>query len=86
MTSHRERLVLQQARVLAAPAERVFGLVTEPTALAKWWGPHGFATPEVQIDLCVGGRSRRKEKRSIVRCDAIEGVNPHASPGPAEPI
>ena len=58
VTSHRERFVLQQARVFAAPAERVFGLLTEPTALAKWWGPHGFATPEVQIDLRVGGSYR----------------------------
>jgi uncharacterized protein YndB with AHSA1/START domain len=44
--------------VFAAPAEHVFGLLTEPTALAKWWGPHGFSTPEVQIDLSVGGAYR----------------------------
>ena len=58
VTGHRERFVLQQARVFDAPAERIFGLLTEPTALAKWWGPHGFSTPEVQIDLRVGGSYR----------------------------
>lgn len=58
VTDHREKFVLQQARVFAAPADRVFGLLTEPTALAKWWGPHGFSTPEVQIDLRVGGSYR----------------------------
>jgi uncharacterized protein YndB with AHSA1/START domain len=55
---HRERFVLEQARVFDAPAERVFGLLTEPTELARWWGPHGFLIPEVQIDLRVGGTYR----------------------------
>lgn len=58
VTGHRERFVLELARVFDAPAERVFGLLTEPTELAKWWGPHGFSTPEVQIDLRVGGGYR----------------------------
>ena len=58
VTGHRERFVLEQARVFDAPAERIFGLLTEPTELAKWWGPHGFSTPEVQIDLRVGGSYR----------------------------
>jgi uncharacterized protein YndB with AHSA1/START domain len=26
--------------------------------LAKWWGPRGFTTPSVEIDLRVGGRYR----------------------------
>lgn len=52
---YRDKFVLEQARVFDAPAERVFGLLTEPDELAKWWGPHGFSTPEVQIDLHVGG-------------------------------
>jgi uncharacterized protein YndB with AHSA1/START domain len=58
VTGHRKRFVLQQTRVFDAPAGRVFGLLTEPTALVKWWGPHGFSTPEVQIDLRVGGTYR----------------------------
>ncbi len=49
---------MEQARVFEAPAERVFGLLTEPTELAKWWGPRGFSTPEVRFDLRVGGSYR----------------------------
>ena len=58
MTGRRERFVLEQARVFDAPAERVFRLLTEPTELARWWGPHGFSTPEALIDLRVGGSYR----------------------------
>ena len=41
-----------------APAEQVFGMLTEPSELATWWGPHGFTTPEIQIDARVGGSFR----------------------------
>ena len=58
MTGNGRRFVLEQARVFDAPVEQVFGLLTEPTELAKWWGPHGFATPEIHIDLRVGGHLR----------------------------
>jgi uncharacterized protein YndB with AHSA1/START domain len=58
MPAVRGKLVLDQARWFDAPAERVFELLTEPTELARWWGPHGFTTPEVQIDLRVGGGYR----------------------------
>jgi uncharacterized protein YndB with AHSA1/START domain len=44
--------------VFDAPTEQVFRLFTDPTELAKWWGPHGFTTPEIQIDLRVGGGLR----------------------------
>jgi uncharacterized protein YndB with AHSA1/START domain len=58
VTSHDGGFVLQQTRVFEAPAEQVFALLTEPTWLAKWWGPHGFSTPEIRIDLRVGGSLR----------------------------
>jgi uncharacterized protein YndB with AHSA1/START domain len=32
--------------------------LTEPNELAKWWGPHGFTNPNVEIDLRVGGGYR----------------------------
>ena len=41
-----------------APRDRVFRLLTEPDAVAKWWGPRGFTTPELALDLRVGGRYR----------------------------
>jgi uncharacterized protein YndB with AHSA1/START domain len=33
-------------------------MLTEADELAKWWGPHGFSTPGVELDLRVGGRYR----------------------------
>ena len=58
MTDHEARLVLEQERVFEAPPERVFAMLTEPTELATWWGPRGFTTPEIQLDLRVGGGYR----------------------------
>lgn len=58
MTSNDGTVVLEQERVFDATPEQLFGLLTEPTALAKWWGPHGFAIPEIHIDLRVGGSLR----------------------------
>lgn len=58
MTSDRGRFVLEQTRFFDAPIARVFGMLTEPTELARWWGPLGFTTPEVQLDLRMGGSYR----------------------------
>ena len=41
--------------VLDAPRERIFRALTEPAELARWWGPNGFTTPEIALDLSVGG-------------------------------
>ncbi len=43
---------------LAVPAAAVFEALTEPQQLAKWWGPHRFTTPSLDLDLYVGGRYR----------------------------
>jgi uncharacterized protein YndB with AHSA1/START domain len=51
-------LVLELTRVLPVSRERIFGALTEPADLAKWWGPQGFTTPEIDLDLRVGGRYR----------------------------
>jgi uncharacterized protein YndB with AHSA1/START domain len=50
--------VLDLRRVLKAPRERIFRTLTEPAELAKWWGPHGFTTRVIDLDLRVGGRYR----------------------------
>ena len=41
--------------MLDAPPAGIFRMMTEPSELVKWWGPRGFTTPEVEIDLQVGG-------------------------------
>jgi uncharacterized protein YndB with AHSA1/START domain len=51
-------LTLQMKRVLRAPAATVFRACTEPEELAKWWGPRGFTTPTIELDLRIGGRYR----------------------------
>ncbi|HET6686995.1 MAG TPA: SRPBCC domain-containing protein [Jiangellaceae bacterium] len=52
------RRVLELTCVLDAPRERIFRTLTEPAELRKWWGPHGFTTPETELDLTVGGGYR----------------------------
>jgi uncharacterized protein YndB with AHSA1/START domain len=44
-------------RVFNAPRETVFAMWTQPEHFAKWWGPHGYTTPTVKIDLRKGGTS-----------------------------
>ena len=51
-------LTLELRRVLAAPPARVFRACTQPGELAKWWGPHGFTAPNVELDVRVGGSYR----------------------------
>lgn len=51
-------LVLSLTWIVGAPREKVFGALTVPAALAKWWGPSGFTIPEIELDLRVGGRYR----------------------------
>jgi uncharacterized protein YndB with AHSA1/START domain len=51
-------LTLHMTRVLRAPPARVFRALTEPEDLARWWGPNGFTTPGIEIDLRVGGAYR----------------------------
>jgi uncharacterized protein YndB with AHSA1/START domain len=58
MSGPADRFVLRLARVLPAPPERVFASLTQPEDLATWWGPQGFTTPGIEIDLRVGGRYR----------------------------
>jgi uncharacterized protein YndB with AHSA1/START domain len=51
-------LMLKLRCTLGAPRERVFGLLTEPAELTRWWGPRGFTTPGIELDLRVGGGYR----------------------------
>jgi|tagenome__1003787_1003787.scaffolds.fasta_scaffold20931914_4 uncharacterized protein YndB with AHSA1/START domain len=52
------RLDLVVTRLLPAPPARVFAALTRPDDVARWWGPRGFTTPEIELDLRVGGRYR----------------------------
>ncbi|MFD1214570.1 SRPBCC domain-containing protein [Arthrobacter sp. GCM10027362] len=58
MNGQPSRLHLDLTCTVEAPRELVFSLLTTPAELAKWWGPQGFSTPEIELDLRVGGRYR----------------------------
>ena len=58
MAAESASLTLRLHRVLPAPRSAVFSACTDPGELAKWWGPHGFTTPNIEMDLRVGGRYR----------------------------
>ena len=58
MDEQLSRCVLELTRALPAVPERVFAMMTEPGELAKWWGPAGFTTPEIELDLRVAGHYR----------------------------
>ena len=58
MSAQPDGLVLALTRAVHAPILQVFGALTQPALLAKWWGPAGFTTPEIELDLRVGGAYR----------------------------
>ena len=48
-------LVLKLSRLIAAPRALVWRAWTDPTELAKWWGPKDFTNPRCEIDAAKGG-------------------------------
>lgn len=42
--------------VLAASPSQVFAAMSEPARLARWWGPHGFASTIHEFEFKPGGR------------------------------
>jgi uncharacterized protein YndB with AHSA1/START domain len=58
ITVQPNELALRMTRIVRVPPATVFRACTEPEELARWWGPRGFTTPTIEIDLRVGGRYR----------------------------
>ncbi len=54
-TSDRE---IVMTKVLDAPRELVFKVWTDPEHMVKWWGPEGFTTTLIELDLRPGGAWR----------------------------
>jgi uncharacterized protein YndB with AHSA1/START domain len=46
------------SRVIAAPRARVFEAFTDPAQITRWFGPEGFTTETLEIDIREGGRWR----------------------------
>ena len=58
MTGDRGGLTLHLEKVLQAPKESVFAACVEAAKLAIWWGPAGFTTHSVDLDVRPGGGYR----------------------------
>ena len=58
MTDDPGELVLHLEKLLQAPRKCVYAACVEPEQLAEWWGPAGFTTPSVDLDVRDGGRYR----------------------------
>ena len=56
MKNQAKRPALVIKRLIAAPRERVFKAWTDPVEFAKWWGPHTFTAPVVELDVRPGGK------------------------------
>ena len=51
-TKDRELLL---TRTLNAPIDIVWEAWTKPDHIAKWWGPNGFITTIIKMDIQAGG-------------------------------
>ncbi len=58
MTGDSGGLTLHLEKILQARTERVFAACVEPEKLAEWWGPAGFTSPTLDLDVRDGGRYR----------------------------
>jgi len=45
-------------RIFEAPRELVWRVLTDPERVTNWWGPHGYTTTVVEMDVRPGGRWR----------------------------
>ena len=46
------------SRVFAAPRAMVWGALADPWQVGQWWGPKGFTTTMLEMDLRAGGKWR----------------------------
>lgn len=58
MTSDSGGLTLHLEKMLPASPEEVFEAFIDPAKLSTWWGPAGFTTPSLLLDVREGGRYR----------------------------
>ncbi|MDQ3784899.1 MAG: SRPBCC domain-containing protein [Actinomycetota bacterium] len=47
-------LTLGMRRVLPTTLALVFEFFTDPNQMARWWGPEGFSTPDLEFNPRVG--------------------------------
>lgn len=47
--------LIESSRTFSASADDIFAAIANPSRLARWWGPKGFANTFEQFDFRVGG-------------------------------
>jgi uncharacterized protein YndB with AHSA1/START domain len=52
-----ERTIVS-TRVFNAPRTMVYAAFADPKQVVEWWGPHGFTTTVLEMDLRPGGKWR----------------------------
>lgn len=52
-----ERTIMS-TRVFDAPRSMLYEAFADPKQVVEWWGPHGFSTTVIEMDLRPGGRWR----------------------------
>jgi uncharacterized protein YndB with AHSA1/START domain len=50
-----ERTIVS-TRLFAAPRKMVYEAFADPKQVVQWWGPHGFSTTVLEMDLRAGGK------------------------------
>jgi uncharacterized protein YndB with AHSA1/START domain len=58
MTKNNSRRRITLERVYTASSEEVWDLWTTTGGIESWWGPDGFSTKVLKLDLRVGGELR----------------------------
>ena len=57
-TSETAAREIASTRVYDAPRELVYEAWTKPEHLTQWWGPRGFTTTTLEMDMRAGGKWR----------------------------
>jgi uncharacterized protein YndB with AHSA1/START domain len=75
--SHDNPLELKFSTIFKADPKFVFKALTHPDLIKKWFGPHGYTCPVVEVDLRVGGKyhiEMKPPEGEIVKLDGVYNV------------
>jgi uncharacterized protein YndB with AHSA1/START domain len=73
-TTPRPQHELVITRIFDAPRRLVFKVWSQPEHLVRWWGPRGFTTPSLAVDVRPGGRFRTCIRSAEGRDSWMSGV------------
>jgi len=57
-TAYTDGVDLVMERIFDAPREVVWRVINDPERVTHWWGPQGYTTTVVEMDVRPGGRWR----------------------------